>query len=74
MYSHVAEGQQQGTTDPDNNQFPHHRQSRPAKEKEKQKNYIWLFCKRSLVSLMLLKKTLLGPIKDSFDSGKFFKY
>lgn len=32
VYSHVEEERQPEKTDPDSNQFPHHRQNKPAKE------------------------------------------
>ncbi len=37
LNSHAAGEQQRGTTDPGNNQFPHHRQSKPVGEKEREK-------------------------------------
>lgn len=38
--SHAAGEQQRGTTDPGNNQFPHHRRSRPARERKKKRGKI----------------------------------
>lgn len=56
VYSRVAGEQQRGTTDPDNTQFPHHRQSRPAREteNEKDKHSVELLCRKSHHSKLIL--------------------